>query len=103
MPCFMPHAKCEMATWMLMPAEMAFHSDVSLREFYSRAFQVTGRRPRLGDEPYKTQGLNRGGALAGYQLPNCCVITVGDESACLAWFMRSDSFKATNMPEFMEK
>jgi len=102
----LPHCRSENAKWRtgwLMPGRDCVPSDVSCANFILGAFKSQAEVPRLCDEHLKTQGLivRR---VAGYQLPNCCALTVAMKAHCRRrGSSRSDSLKATNMPGNYEK
>ena len=78
------HCRSENAKWRTWMAdalaEIGVPSDVSCANFILARFKSQAEAEAC-DEHLKTQGLivRR---VAGYQLPNCLRITVGDESAC---------------------
>ena len=77
-----------------MSAEIGVPSDVSLANFVLARFANQAEAEACDDYP-KSQGLivRR---VAGYNLPNCLRITVGDESACRRVVHAVRQFKGGN-------
>jgi histidinol-phosphate aminotransferase len=81
---YVSHCRSENARWRVWLAdalaELGVPSDVALANFVLARFRNQAEAEAC-DEYLKSQGLivRR---VAGYKLPNCLRITVGDESAC---------------------